>query len=104
MITILLMIASRSRSVVLVDELENGIFHTHHEGFWKELLRFTRLYDSQLFLTTHSAEFLDALGEVMDPKKDEISLWRMRREDNRPVARQFFGEQVQLGIKAGEMR
>lgn len=104
LITALLMIASRKRSVVLIDELENGIFHTHHKAFWCALLSFARKYEGQLFITTHSEEFLEALAEAIDIKEDDVSLWRTRRVDGRPEVRQFFGKQVPIGIKAGEVR
>lgn len=104
MITLLLMIASRKRSVVLIDEIENGIFHTHHEAFWRLLLNFANSYDSQLFITTHSEECLEALAKVIDVKKNDVSLWRATRQRGVPQFKQFFGKQVPIGIKAGEVR
>lgn len=104
MVTLLLMIASRRRSVVLIDEIENGIFHTHHESFCKRLLDFAKSYESQLFITTHSEEFLEALSLAIDIKTDDVSLWRAKRVEGRPIFKQFFGKQVPIGIKAGEVR
>jgi ABC-type transporter Mla maintaining outer membrane lipid asymmetry ATPase subunit MlaF len=104
MITLLLMIASRQRSVVLLDEVENGLFHTHHKAFWQALLKFARQYESQLFITTHSEEWLEAFALVADDNIDDVSLWRMERTNKQPKVRQFTGKQVVLGVRAGEVR
>jgi predicted ATPase len=102
--TILLMMASRERSVILVDELENGLYYSHHRAYWKAVLAFSREYNSQLFLTTHSEEWLEALAAVMDAKTDDIALWRAERVNGIPTIRQFFGKQVPVGIRSGEVR
>lgn len=104
MITILLAMASRERSIVLVDEIENGLFHTHHAAFWRVILRFAREYNSQVFLTTHSEEWLESLVEVLDNKMDDVALWRAERVKDLPVIRQFTGKQVPAGIRSGEVR
>jgi ABC-type transport system involved in cytochrome c biogenesis ATPase subunit len=105
LIAIMLAIASREKSVVLVDEIENGIYHKHHMAMWRGLLGFAQKYDSQLFLTTHSGEWLDALSEAAaDEIFDDIALWRIQHTESAPVVRQFFGKQVISAIKAGEVR
>jgi ABC-type lipoprotein export system ATPase subunit len=103
-ITILLAIASREQSVVLIDEAENGLFHTHHKAYWKIILRFARDYKSQMFVTTHSDEWLEALALVMESKLDDVALWRVERGNGPPVIRQFTGKQVPAGIRSGEVR
>jgi ABC-type transport system involved in cytochrome c biogenesis ATPase subunit len=104
MITLLLMIASRKQSVVLIDEIENGIFHTHLESFWRILLNFSNNYHSQIFVTTHSEECLEALAKAIDVEKNDVSLWRASRQAGSAKFKQFFGKQVPIGIKAGEVR
>ena len=68
--SILLCVASRQQSVILVDEIENGLFHSHHKSYWNIILKFVRDYNSQIFVSTHSEEWLEALALVMDPLAD----------------------------------
>ena len=103
-VSIMLAIASRPKSLVLVDEIENGLYFKHHTALWRGLLALARRYDSQLFLTTHSEEWLEALVEAAGDEVDDLSLWRAERSKNGPVVRQFSGKQVAAGIKAGEVR
>ncbi len=100
-ISILLGIASRPRSVVLVDEAENGVYFKHHKGAWGALLNFAREFDSQIFTTTHSEEWLEALAEAAGEENEDISLWRMERSNEGPVIRQFSGATFKAGIETG---
>lgn len=103
-VAVMLAIASRPRSVILVDEIENGLYFKHQSALWRGLLTLARKYDGQLFFTTHSEEWLEALVEAAGDEVDDISLWRIERSKNGPVVRQFSGKQVAAGIKAGEVR
>ena len=94
-------IASRTRSIVLVDEIENGIYFKHQNAIWKGLLRFLREHDAQMICTTHSKEWLEALVEAAGDKVDDISLWRVERAKGQPTVRQFSGSALRSGIEHG---
>jgi hypothetical protein len=100
--SILLSIASRQRSVVLVDEIENGLYYTHHKKYWEILLAFARNYEGQIFLTTHSREWLAALIEAAGDNVDDIALWRLEREENggRELF-QFEGRDLKAAMEFG---
>jgi hypothetical protein len=98
----LLGIASRSKSVVLVDEMENEIYYKHHDAIWRALLFFVRAYDTQVFVTTHSNEWLRALVRAAGNDVEDISLWRFERGDKgHPEIFQFTGETLRAGIMHG---
>jgi AAA15 family ATPase/GTPase len=98
----MLAIASRERSIVLSDEMENGVFHTHHVGLWRSILALIKNYNGQIFATTHSYEWLEALVKAAGDKLDDIALWRLERGDNgEPVLFQFEGETLKGAIKHG---
>ena len=100
-IGILLTIASRPSSVVLVDEIESGIFYTHQAQIWRQLLAFARDYKSQLFVTTHSQECLTALIEAAGNSVEDIVLWRLGRDPMSQGVRQFWGRTFKAGIETG---
>jgi hypothetical protein len=101
-IGVMLAIASRDRSVVLVDELEDGIFHTHHTPLWRAILALLRNYDGQIFVTTHSYEWLKALTQAAGKKTNDIAFWRLEQsDDNRPLLFQFDGDVLTDAVKHG---
>lgn len=98
---ILLAIASRPQSIILVDEIENGIYYKHQKAIWGGLLKFLRQYDGQMVATTHSKEWLDALVEAAGDKIDDVALWRIERGPDGPEVLQFSGDTLRAGIEHG---
>jgi ABC-type Mn2+/Zn2+ transport system ATPase subunit len=99
-VNILMAIASRPRSIVLIDELENGIHFRHHAAVWRILLSFMREFDSQIFVTTHSGELLKGLGKALGRSFKDVALWRTERtKKNKHVLQQFEGESLRAAIE-----
>lgn len=104
-IAIMLALASRPKSIVIVDEIEAGIFYKHKTALWRGLLSLARDHGSQMFLTTHDEEWLEALVEASEDNIDDIALWRLERTPSGPIMRQFAGEAFKAAEKfGGELR
>lgn len=101
-VSIMLGIASRPRSVVLVDEIETGLYFKHHIAMWRGLLTLARKYDSQLFLTTHSGEWLNALAKAAKQDVDDIALWKLELSRKGIAVQQFSGKTLKAGIEYGQ--
>ena len=99
---ILLAIASRPRSVVLVDEMENGIYYKHRTAIWRGLFSFMREYDSQLFVTTHSQQWLESLVKSSADDLNDVSLWRLERSRKKIILHRFSGATLKAGIEYGQ--
>ncbi len=63
-VQIILSIANNRGSVILIDEVENGIHHTTQREFWIYLFKIAKEFDVQVFATTHSLEMINAFSEV----------------------------------------
>lgn len=65
---IVLHILNAEHSVLLIDEIENGIHHENQRQLWKALFHLADAFDIQIFATTHSLEmicaFIDAGGKA----------------------------------------
>jgi len=57
------------RSIVLIDEIENGFYFERLPAVWRSLATLADGSDCQIFATTHSAECLRAAAEALDPNK-----------------------------------
>lgn len=99
---VLLAIASRQKSVVLVDEIDNGIFHERHGSIAKMLLDFAERFESQLFISTHSAEWMSAFMEAGRQILDDIAVWRLyRSESGDSEILRFDGAKILSAIENG---
>jgi hypothetical protein len=101
MVAILVAIASRTQSIVLVDEIENGVYYKHQSAIWSGVLKMLRQNDGQMFTTTHSKECLEALVDAAGDSLEDIALWRIERGPDGPEVLQFSGETLRAGIEHG---
>jgi hypothetical protein len=101
MAAILLAIAHRRDGIVLVDEVENGVFFAKHLAFTKAIVRFAREFRCQLFLSTHSQEWLRAFAQAVGDDVGDIALWRIERAGTGPAMTRFGGGTFKAGIEHG---
>jgi AAA domain, putative AbiEii toxin, Type IV TA system len=90
-ITILLACANAANGVILVDEIENGIFYEKYEFMWSVLYKFAQKFSCQLFVTSHSLECLQKLAPVIGNNVDDFSLIRTERQNGECVAYHISG-------------
>jgi AAA15 family ATPase/GTPase len=103
--TILVAIAEKPKSIILVDEIENGIHFSLYERYWRTLYEFARDNDVQIFATTHSSECLEHLTRAIRRTAGDLSIIRTEMdEDGRAQLKQFYGSAVIDGIAHGEVR
>jgi|GEM_PF-5439349 len=58
LLTYALAVLGRTMDVVVIDEIENGIHHSHYAELWNALCKLALDAKTQLVVTTHSGEFL----------------------------------------------
>jgi AAA15 family ATPase/GTPase len=100
----LLAMTSRENGLVLVDEVDSGIYHARQKRVAQALLALSAAYGTQLVLTTHSEEFLSKFLDVIG-ESDEVAFWRLERDRNlNPVMKRFTPDEFRSGMSIGEMR
>lgn len=103
--TLMLAIVAFKGGVVLIDELENGIFYDQYGAVWKTMTDLAKHNDTQLFVSTHSKECLKEAMPVIAENPDDFSLLRIRREKEQSTMEVFGGAQVEAALeKNGEVR
>lgn len=103
--TLMLAIVTFRGGVVLIDEVENGIFHDQYPLIWKTLSDLAEHHNTQLFISTHSGECLEAALPTMEEKKSNFALLRVRRENGQSAVEVFSGDQLASALaKNGEVR
>jgi AAA15 family ATPase/GTPase len=101
---ILLLIEHLSGGILLVDEIENGLHWSSMVTLWRAIFAAAKLYNVQIFATTHSQECIRAAVIANtdvdgNRKKDDICLYRIERlEDESLKAIHYDTEGLQDAI------
>ncbi|MFH1132471.1 MAG: AAA family ATPase [Pseudomonadota bacterium] len=104
-LNILLVIRVTSMGVVLVDEIENGIYWKKMSSIWQTLRQLCIEHNVQLFATTHSNECLQSLVGAMEGHEGDFSLIRTEVVKGVYGAKQFEGKKFLAALKIhGELR
>lgn len=60
----ILRIVNNPNSVLLVDEIENGIHHSNQYDLWRNIFELSALFNIQIFATTHSYEMIQSFVQA----------------------------------------
>jgi AAA15 family ATPase/GTPase len=86
LLSIVANIATSQDGILLIDEIENGFHYTSLEILWRAIIKTAKIYNVQLFITTHSQECIAALASVYnknsDDNDDSIRLYRIEKGEN----------------------
>lgn len=100
-LSILLAISDAKRGAVFIDEIENGIYYDVLETLLETSLYLCKEYESQLFITTHSIEFLRSIAPLIEKYQDEFLLIRTQRDNGHVRASQFDGARLLGALEQG---
>lgn len=98
MVAYLVSIADKNGGVVIIDEIENGLYYNKMSEVWQVLYKFCKDNNVQLFASTHSAECLNSLQTAMSEDSDDFCLLRTEREGEDYVIRQFSGKTLKSAL------
>jgi predicted ATPase len=100
---ILLGIASKPKGIFMVDEIESGLYFKRQNPILSRMREMANENETQIFASTHSLEFLNALKPIMSKHPDDFSLVRVYKdkEDGWGRATILQGEEAITLIKSG---
>ena len=82
-LSIVLAISDTKNGIVLIDEVENGFYHSSQEILWNAIFKSAKEFNVQIFATTHSIECVKAFSSSysrLGKDNDEIRLYRVERK------------------------
>jgi AAA15 family ATPase/GTPase len=104
-LNMLLAVTATKNGVVLIDEIENGLYWKKMPNIWKRLRTLCIKLGVQIFATTHSNECLQSLIEAMEGHEDDFSLIRTVMEDGLHETEHFHGKTFLAALRQhGEVR
>lgn len=102
LITIALAIGEAQGGIVLIDEIENGLYYQVMERVWESIGEMAESLNVQLFATTHSEECLRAAHKAFSRRKQyDFCLHRLERMKDGHRAVSFDQEMLETAIESG---
>jgi AAA15 family ATPase/GTPase len=97
---IILKIINNQDSILLIDEIENGIHHSSQIAFWDFLYKLAEQLNVQIFATTHSLEMTQAFIKAGLERQDSAAHFELTRNEktNQIVAINRDLETLEYGI------
>ena len=94
-------IAMENIKTIFIDEIEDGIHYLNYPKFCEILIKISKLKNIQVFMTSHSKEFLETLYDKLEDKDEEIPLYRVQRKNNVIEKIYYPKEEIKYAIKEG---
>ena len=102
LVNLALNISNTPDGVGLVDEIENGLHHSVLLDIWRALADAARLFDTQVFATTHSFDCVVAAHEAFSSDEgDDFRLLRLDRINGDIRAASYDRDALEAAIQAG---
>ena len=102
---ILLSIAVMEGGLVIVDEIENGLYYRRIPDIWRAIIKFAAEYNCQIFASSHSSECIRSLAEIAAESPDEYCMLRTVSSPTGTIVRYFRGQEFSDSILSDvEMR
>lgn len=94
-------ILDEKANYLFIDEIETGIHYINFEKICKNLIKIAEKRDIQLFITTHSDEFLKTFYKELESEQEDITLYRFQKENNKIDKIHYTKEAVNEAFKDG---
>lgn len=98
-LSLILAVVALRRGVLLIDEIENGLFHDRLEALWSVLHHLSCESEAQIFATTHSLECLRATYAVVSKDPDSFALIKMEERNGQIEPRVLPGTNLEAAIE-----
>ena len=98
-LTFILASLNYTDGIILIDELENGLFYKRYGDVWSLLHELAVERDNQIFVTSHSLECLKAALSVVQKAPEDFTLIRMERKNSRYGSAKFDGVEFAAALE-----
>jgi energy-coupling factor transporter ATP-binding protein EcfA2 len=102
--TVLLRVCANPKSMILIDEIENGIFHDRYESIWRALHTLTADNETQIFASTHSLESLTGLAKALQDHPSDVRFFKAERSGGQTTVEQFEGSELFSTLPYSDVR
>ena len=95
---LILTLAAYPKSVLLIDEIENGTHYSYMKNIWHNVMLAAKMFDCQIIASSHSYECIRAASEgIID--SDELAYVRLDNRDSHIVTKVFDNDMLSMAFK-----
>jgi ABC-type lipoprotein export system ATPase subunit len=94
LVSIALAIAANPYGIVLIDEIENGFYYKNYREILETLAHFCEEYKVQMFASSHSREFLEAVADVMEERATDVMFIKTKYRDGKCEVTRLKGDPI----------
>lgn len=90
--------------IVLIDEIENGLYHTSQEILWDIIFESSKAFNVQIFATTHSAECIEAFSSSvsrLNSEDDMARLFRIEKKEDEFRVIRYNHKNISAALESG---
>ena len=89
--------------IILIDEIERGIYYKNYRKLSEIIIDLCKDNQNiQLFITTHSKEFLEAFNEtLLEIEKDNFSLFSLKNKKEKLDVVHYTSEELKDTLETG---
>lgn len=94
-LSILVSVHNAKNGVLMIDEMDNGLHYSVMRDLWRSVLFACQKYNTQLFVTTHSADLINGLVcsvECGATDSIEVSAYKLVRKENDELVALRYGK------------
>lgn len=81
--TIITAMYKAKNGIILIDEIDNGLYYMSMKSLWKAVLFMATKFDIQVFVSTHSLDSLNALNALLEEDEqstqEDVSILTLRK-------------------------
>ena len=102
-IIISLILTEEGFKVILIDEIERGIYYKNYRKLSEIIIDLCKDNQNiQLFITTHSKEFLEAFNEaLLESEKDNFSLFSLKNKKEKLDVVHYTSKELKDTLETG---
>lgn len=93
-------IAKAKGGVLLIDEIETSLHHSLYDNLFRFLIKASKHFGVQLFITTHSQEVIDCFLKATEEEPKALKCYTIRKDEKGVSVRDLDHSEVQ---KYGEL-
>ena len=97
---IIIAIENSPKNVVLIDEIDNGLYYGKIEAYMREIVKYCERNNTQIFASTHSMEFLRTLLPIMVERSD-FCLLKAERASGVSTVKVFDSKHFEAALELG---
>ncbi|HYW35894.1 MAG TPA: AAA family ATPase [Balneolaceae bacterium] len=106
LLAILLAMYDAKKGIILVDEIENGIFHSKFPAVWETIYKYAQEFNVQVFATTHSIECIEHFSKIsldseLFQSEADLNLYRVEEKAEHHKVTLYNRELLRKSLEKG---